>query len=251
MVGQRRESHLEDIQGEIILKKVDVIIPTLRKVHAFSCFDRLHHIPWPYHLHVVTGGKTWAEAINIGLKQTDGKNDVILMDDDVFINESTFSRVEEFYPKSDIFGFKLLFSNNTIQHYGGIVRNGEIGHVGYEMQNDARFSVPLYVCHATTSLVYIKRHVLDRLVGMAEDIPGIQCEDVDFSFRALKNGFQIMVLPNDAIHLQSASKKFTPQFNDKVAVAFEEIKSRHFSDEEFLSRVEEFPIKMLDLEVVS
>ena len=233
------------------MTSVDVIIPTMRKVHAFSCFERLNDIPWHYKLHVVTGGKSWAEAINIGLKQTSGFNDVILMDDDVFINKDTFSRIEEFYDRADIFGFKLLFTNNTIQHYGGIVRNGEIGHVGYDMENDARFSVPLYVCHATTSLVYIKRKVLNQLIGMAEDIPGIQCEDIDFSFRALKLGFKIMVLPSEAIHLQSASKKFTPQFNDKVALAFDEIKKRHLSEPEFLKRVEEFPKKMLELEVVA
>lgn len=233
------------------MKTVDVIIPTMRKVHAFSCFERLHNIPWPYRLHVVTGGKSWAEAINIGLKQTDGLNDVILMDDDVFINERTFSLVDQHMLDAEIFGFKLLFTNNTIQHYGGIVRNGEIGHVGYEMENDSRFTVPLYVCHATTSLVYIKREVLNQIGGMAEDIPGIQCEDIDFSFRALKSGFKIMVLPGAAIHLQSASKKFLPQFNEKVGIAFEEVKRRHLSDPSFVKTVESYPQKFSKLEVVA
>lgn len=233
------------------MKVVDVIIPTMRKVHAFSCFERLSHIPWPYRLHIVTGGKSWAEAINIGLKQTDPGNDVILMDDDVFINAKTFESVDKYYNEADIFGFKLLFTNNTIQHYGGIVRNSEIGHVGYEMENDSRFSVPLRVCHATTSLVYIKRSVLNNLTGMAEDIPGIQCEDIDFSFRALKAGFRIMVLPEDAIHLQSASKKFLPQFNERVAIAFDEVKRRHLADPEFLKLVESYPVKLPTFEVVS
>lgn len=232
------------------MKIVDVIIPTMRKVHAFSCIERLHNIPWPYRLHVITGGKSWAEAINIGLKQTDGENDVILMDDDVFINPKTFSSLDKYYEDADIFGFKLLFTNNTIQHYGGIVRNKEIGHVGYEMENDSRFLSPLYVCHATTSLVYIKRRVLNVLRGMAEDIPGIQCEDIDFSFRALKSGFQIMVLPEDAIHLQSASKKFLPQFDEKVGIAFNEIKRRHLQDDEFVKTVESYPRKIAVLEVV-
>ena len=233
------------------MKVVDVIIPTMRKVHAFSCFDRLHNIPWPYRLHVVTGGKSWAEAINIGLKQTSGINDVILMDDDVFINEKTFCGVESNYEIADIFGFKLLFSDGTIQHYGGIVRNGEIGHVGYQMANDSKFTIPLRVCHATTSLIYIKRKVLDSLGGMAEDIPGIQCEDVDFSFRALKKGYSILVLPEEAVHLQSASKKFTPQFNEKVGLAFDEIKKRHFSDPEFLKLIESYPYKLAKLEVIA
>lgn len=228
---------------------VEVIIPTLRKTHAFSCFDKLHNIPWPYKLHVITTGKTWAEAINIGLKQSDKKNDVILMDDDVFITPDTFKNVEAYYDDADIFGFKLLFPDGEIQHAGGIVRDENIGHIGFQKQDQGQFDQPQYVCHATTSLIYIKRHVLDSIEGMVEDIPGIQMEDVDFNFRALKAGFKILQLPGSAIHLQSASKRFIEGFDEKVGFAYAEIKKRHFADPAFVKTVQEYPKKLAKLEV--
>lgn len=220
---------------------VDIIIPTLRKNHAFSCFDKLHLIPFPYKLHVITAGKSWAQAINIGLRQTDKKNDVLILDDDTFITADTFKNLEYHYEDADIFGFKLLFPNGQIQHAGGLVRNKEIGHLGFMEEDQGQYDKPLYVCHATASCLYIKRHVLDEVEGMAESIPGVQMEDVDFNFKALKHGFKILYLPNVAIHVQSASKRFLPQFDDKVALAYQEIKKRYFSDDEFLKKIESYP----------
>lgn len=229
------------------MKIVDVIIPTMRKVHAFTCLERLRFIPWPIHVHIVTEGRTWAEAINIGLKRTSGENDVILMDDDVFINQNSFDDVEKYYDKADIFGFKLLYADGSIQHMGGIVRGGQIGHVGIGEEDNGKYPNPLYTCHATTSLVYIKRPTLNRIGIMSEDIPGIQMEDVDFSFRAIKAGLKILILPSPSIHLQSASKKFTPQFDEKLSLAFEEIKKRHLSDPEFVRLCETYPQKYVEL----
>lgn len=225
---------------------VDVIIPTMRKVHAFSCLERLRHIPWPYRLHVITGGRSWAEAINIGLKQTNPNSDVILMDDDVFIDKDTFSTLDDNYPFADIFGFKLLFPDKSIQHMGGIVRAGQIGHIGYAEEDRGQYKTPLFTCHATTSLIYIKRKVLNLIGGMSEDIPGIQMEDVDFSFRALKAGLKILVLPTSAIHLQSASKKSLPQFEENIAKAFAEVHKRHMEDQNFVTELQKFPIKKLE-----
>lgn len=226
---------------------IDVIIPTLRRTHAFSCFEKLNHIPFPYKLHVITGGKTWAQAINIGLRQTDKKNDVILMDDDVFINADTFKSLESHFADADIFGFKLLFPDGKIQHAGGIVKNGEIGHIGFGQDDSDALKKAIRVCHATTSLIYIKRHVLDILEGMAEDIPGVQMEDVDFNFRALKAGFKIICLPETAVHIQSATKRFFDSFDEKVGLAYEEIKKRHFADREFLNLVQSYPKQINEL----
>jgi GT2 family glycosyltransferase len=219
------------------MKVVDIIIPTLKRPHAFRCLENLVHVPWPYKLKLVTGGKTWAEAINIGLKDTYG--DVILMDDDVFINEDTFSGLDEMYNVADIFGFKLLFPDGNVQHMGGMCRDGGIWHIGYEQRDT--FNDPLFVCHVTTSCCYIKRKVLDKIGGMAEDIPGVQFEDVDFNFRALKAGFNIVCLPSSAIHMQTASKKFLPNFDKNMDEAFRTVMKRHLSDPTFRKLAEGYP----------
>lgn len=230
---------------------VDLIIPTLGQIkkttHPYTCFERLSSLPFPIRLHVVNKGKTWAQAINIGLKQTDGNNDVILMDDDVFVNEHTFDGLGNHLDQADIFGFKLLFPEGKIQHFGGIVKNGSIGHIGWGEDDGDKFSDPIYACHATTSLVYIKRHVIDELKGMAEDIPGIQMEDVDFSFRAIKAGFQIMILPQSAIHMESATKRYETNFAERIGEAFAEISKRHLSDAEFVKTLESYPKPVLSV----
>lgn len=224
---------------------IDLIIPTLRRQHAFQCLTRLHHVPWPVRLHLVTEGKTWAQAINIGLRQCTGTNDVVLMDDDVFISSDTLRPVDDYRNDADIFGFKLKYADGRIQHAGGIYRSGMIGHIGINEENRPAFDTPYYVCHATTSLVYVKRHVFDRIGGMAEDIPGIQCEDVDFSFRAIKQGLKILYLPSEAVHLQSASKRSLAEFSDSaVGKAWAAVFERHLQDDEFRAHVESFPKRL-------
>lgn len=235
-------------------KVVDVIIPTLGKInpksHPFMCFENLHFIPWAYWLHVVTGGKTWAEAVNLGIEKTSG-NDIILLDDDVFINHETFSLVNTYYDKADIFGFKLYFPDRRIQHAGGIVRNGSISHIGWQDTNKDEYDKARYVCHVTTSCIYIKRRVIDALKGMTV-MPGQQMEDVDFSFRALKAGFKIMYLPSKAIHMESATKRFFPNFQKDIGIAYQEIIKNHLSDNKFLELVQSYPKDLSPaLEVIS
>jgi GT2 family glycosyltransferase len=220
----------------------------MRKPHAFSALERLHYIPWPVRVHIITEGKTWAQAINIGLKRTEG--DVILMDDDVFLNQDTFSTLDKHYYDGDIFGFKLFFPDGKLQHAGGVVRDGSVGHIGHGLVESDPIKNPYYVCHATTSLIYIKRRVIETLGGMAEDIPGVQMEDVDFSFRALKAGFRILFLPASAIHMESASKRFIPHFQQGVQQAFKEVQQRHLLDAEFVRSVESYPKPLVEMAVV-
>ncbi len=236
------------------MRTVDVIIPTVghiyKTAHPFNCFSRLHHIGFPIRVHIVTGGKTWGEAVNIGLAQTDGQNDVILMDDDVFINEDTFPSLIQHYEKADIFGFRLLFSDGKIQHAGGFFKDGIVSHIGYQEENNSIIKEPYYVCHATTSLIYIKRYVLDSLKGIAPDFPGMQFDDVDFNFRALKNEFKILQLPGEAIHLESATKRSMSKFTEKMNIAYEELKKRHLEDSEFVKKIEMYPIPLVKLDLV-
>lgn len=230
---------------------VELIIPTVghvyNTVHPYTCFSRLHHIPFPIRVHIVTGGKTWGEAINIGLSQADKNSDIILMDDDVFINEKTFDGFDRYYDKADIFGFRLLFPNGKIQHAGGAFDGSMIGHIGHGEDNDSITKDPYYVCHATTSLIYIKNEVIGALKGISTDIPGTQFDDVDFNFRAIKEGFRILQLPNEAVHIESATKRTMPAFIAKTQIAYEEIKRRHLSDDEFKKKIQAYPIQMLDV----
>lgn len=218
---------------------IDVIIPSKGKKHVLACIESLRHIPIGIRLLLVLDGNSWAEAVNIGLKES--RNDVLLMDDDVRILPETFSRFEGYSGLADIFGFKLLYGNSLIQHAGGFVKNGQIGHLGHGQANNGKYSKPYYTCHVTASLMYIKRYVIEDIGIMAEDYPGFQFEDVDFNFRALKGGYRILYVPDSAVHLESHTKSNIPAFRDGLADNYEEIKRRYLTDVDFLKTVEGYP----------
>lgn len=206
------------------MRTVDVIIPSRAKLNIaglIAGFRFLYKYGLDPRIHLILEGNSWPEAINIGLKSVEKfKNDVILCDDDIILLEATFKNLIKNYDKADIFGFQLLFPDGTVQHAGGFIGNGSVGHY-------REGSKKKYVDHVTTSLNYIKRKVLDKVPRMAEDYPGIQFEDVDYNIRAKKEGFKIMYLPDKAIHYESATKKTDPEFYKLMNLNYEELKRRH------------------------
>lgn len=219
---------------------VDVIIPTLRRPHAINCLSLLRHVAWPINLLLIPEGRSWPEAVNLGLREVRG-NDVVLMDDDAFLWPETFRDFNTLYDKADIFGFKLLYPNRTIQHAGGTYKDKGIWHIGNGEEDKGQYNDPRYMAHVTTSLCYIKNHVIKELQGMAEDYPGAQFEDVDFCMRAHKADFKILYTGLPATHMESASKRFTPDFAAKIKLNQEEIKRRFFDDPKFTAQLATFP----------
>lgn len=228
------------------MRSVDVVMPSRRREHAFVALSHLRFIPWPIRLHlVIEEQQSWSKAVNLGLDETLG--DVILMDDDVFIGPETFALVDKYYDKADIFGFKLKFPDGKIQHAGGVFRGGNMAHLGMGEDDRGQHNQPKYTCHLTTSLVYIKRKVLEKLMGMSEDYPGLQFEDVDFSFRALAEGARLLYLPGEATHLQSASKSSMPRFHERVAENYAILKERWLDRKEWLDIIEAYPKQLAEV----
>lgn len=223
-------------------RDVAFVIPTMDKPHLKICLAYLAaRDRYPLaDVHLVAEGKSWPEAVNIGLERAKGK-DVILMDDDIFLTSRTFDAMEALFDKADIFGFKLWMPNGTLQHAGGVCSGGTIHHRFYAQPDAGQADVPLYVPHVTTSLCYIKKEVLEKLGGMATDYQGLQFEDVDFCMRALKAGFRIMYTPGPAVHLQSASKKDIPLFHTRATQNQLDLNRRFFQDEAFIKELEQYP----------
>lgn len=207
---------------------VNVIVPTLLMEHSKNCFDSLKHLPKSFNRNLIcvtdnTNGN-WARAINIGLSRLPPTGDVLILDDDVELLPETFKDFDRYYPHADMFGFKLLFPNGTIQHGGGFCdhRNDRLGHFGVGYDGDSASILPRYVVHCTASCLYIKRHVFDT-IGNFTELPGVQFEDVDFSFRAIRNGLDILYIPNKAIHHESQTKKQDPQFAERMRQSYEAV----------------------------
>lgn len=183
---------------------VTVVIPSKREPQLETAMASLEHLPFPYTVFISDGPGGWAKAVNEGIMMREEGGDVLLMDDDVELTSHTFHRFNEYYDKADIFGFKLLFQDGSIQHAGGHIAYTYMGHYGRGGHYRA-FSRPMYVMHCTASLLYIKNHVFDR-IGLMDVFPGMQFEDVDFSLRAINDGMSILYLPNIAYHHESLTK---------------------------------------------
>lgn len=184
--------------------KVDVVIPTIDIKRIGKTVDSLKYLPFNANLIVISGRKT-VEAYNEGIRRS--SLDVIFMDDDAYLTEETFKDWDNYYPMADIFGFKCLFPDElTIQHAGArcyadpYSKTVDFGHIGFRDIDDGTWDDPRYVCHIGPAVGYYKRHVFDKVGLFAEDYPGVYYEDVDFSFRALKEGFKILYVPNKCIH---------------------------------------------------
>lgn len=221
------------------MRRPAVVIPSLGRPHLGVCLEFLKGHDWD-DLHIIQEGKSWPEAVNIGLSRVHAGQDVILMDDDIFLTPETFKNVPRHPTDSAIFGFKLWFPDGTLQHAGGEWNGQGIRHRFYQEEDRGQADQMLEVPHVTTSLCYITAQALEILKGMATDYPGMQFEDVDFCFRAIKAGIPIVYTPGPAVHMESASKKHLPLFNTRMAMNQIELGKRYLQDPEFVAKLESF-----------
>ena len=208
------------------MKDVDIIIPSKGLLNLAPLIASFRYLPehgLDPRIHLILEGNSWPTAINSGIAES--KHDIIICDDDVVLLPDTFKDFLTHFEEADIFGFKLLFPNRTLQHAGGFIKDGHIGHRGFGEHEDTYNEVE-QVDHCTASLLYIKRKVIDRLGGMATDYKGYQFEDVDFNIRAKRKGFKILYIPNKAFHFESQTKKQDPEFYAKMNINYEDLKRR-------------------------
>lgn len=193
---------------------VHVIVPTLYRHPAWAqCAASWRHLPQPHVLHLVQAGRSWGEAINIGLRAVPAGADVVLLDDDVELAEGTFAGLSRWAGLADILGFKLYRPDGSLQHSGAFVFPSsrydgyEIGHRIDDPEHPEHLDRSDYALHVTASCMYIRAPVLARLGGVVEHWPGMQFEDVDFCLRAVEAGFRILYVPQAAVHHETATKK--------------------------------------------
>lgn len=225
----------------------DVIIPTLNRPHTAISAAYLKLLPpWVGGIHLVGPeyANSWPGAINHGLAGVPKGRDVIIMDDDIFLMPDTFAKIEGMYDAADIFGFKLLYPDGRLQHAGGLFVDDKLGHRYWQQEDKGQADSPMYMAHVTTSLIYIKAHVIEKLGGMATDYPGVQFEDVDFCIRALKAGFRLLYLPSAAVHMESASKKHMDRFQITMQKNYLELRRRFFEDKETMKMLCSYPQPM-------
>lgn len=159
----------------------------------------------------------WAEAANRLLDQSE--NDVLFIDDDVELFDSTFSDLQKHYDKADVFGPTLYNQGATDILSAGYFIKEDYGLVPRRVSK-----APGYVAHVTASCMYIKRRAV--VDGLRFPVwPGVHTEDVVFTIDAWLRGFKVMCLPSACDHYSGqmgggAFKSKIDDLNDKRAINY-------------------------------
>lgn len=204
------------------MKNVDVLMPTLGKkgdktVKSLAAnftgfnFDVFHSSVYG-----------WSRAINEMLtKFHHPERDVLIIDDDVEVLPDTFKGFDDYYELADVFGFKLLYPDGTLQHGGGFVNAAaQTGHLTTNVDQ------PSYVQYVTASLCYIKADVIKEIKAL-QVWPGVQYEDVALCMEAWLAGFKVMYLPMAAIHEETGTKRFEADLQTKLSINAYEFKRKY------------------------
>ncbi|MEM5832282.1 MAG: glycosyltransferase family 2 protein [Candidatus Aenigmatarchaeota archaeon] len=154
---------------------------------------------------------------NIGIKYAEKKYKpdyfLLLNNDTEIIQKDWLKKLVESAKKykAGIVGCKLLYPNRKIQH-AGINTTFLSEHIG-RYENEDKYSEIRYVNAVTFACVLINRNVFEK-IGLLDEIFFSGHEDIDFCFRARKNGIKILYNGKvKIIHYESVSYKNI--FNEK------------------------------------
>ncbi len=145
----------------------------------------------------------FSRGVNKGLKIAKGEY-LFLLNNDTEVTEGWLSelvKVARSDPSIGIVGCKLIFPDGTVQHAGGYMTSAGIAkHYTSGVQREVEF--------VTGGALLIKREVIKKIGFLDEKFSPFYFEDIDWCFRAKKNGYKVIYSPNiKIIHHESLSMK--------------------------------------------
>lgn len=166
----------------------------------------------------------WSKINNYGVKQTDAEIFCFMNNDIKVISPEWLKEMVSYfvYPNIAAVGAKLYYPNDSIQHAGVVLGiGGTAGHIfknykRYEAGYFSRLLLPQNYSAVTGACLMVDRKAYEHLDGFDEELP-IAFNDVDFSIRLIKAGYQIVWTPHaEMYHYESASRG-SDQAPDKIA----------------------------------
>jgi GT2 family glycosyltransferase len=144
--------------------------------------------------------------VNRGLRATDPRDDVVLLNSDVVPLRDWLACLQYATTRGSdigIVGAKLLYPDNRIQ-YAGTIRNSSAPEwfdhrYRFKPADWGPAGVAGPTLAATGACMYITREVLDR-VGLFDEEYGMGYEDVDYCLRAWEAGYRVVYAPSAQLH---------------------------------------------------
>lgn len=120
------------------------------------------------------------------------------------------------HPEAVIAGCKMYYPNSRIiQHAGGILHpNAMCEHIGNAEIDRGQYDVLREVDYVTGACLAVWRWFLEETNGLAEDFFPAYYEETDLCWRARKNGYKVIYVPDAVLfHYESSIlKKLSPRF---------------------------------------
>jgi GT2 family glycosyltransferase len=158
------------------------------------------------------------------------RNDVVLMNDDIIVPPGWDRLVSE--ASGDIRGFKLLYPNGLLQHYGGQIRGDFVGcHPEGGTIDLGQYGGAHRVPFVTFAVAYIPRRVYEA-VGYLDDCLGSHFfVDADYCLRGWQMGFETWVSPAPFVHFEGVTVNADPQRQERWASAYARFRQRWASED--------------------
>ena len=161
---------------------------------------------------------SFAKTTNNGMKISNPKNDVLLLNNDMLALTS-FTPFVEFIKRNNnqnnnqikigIIGAKLIYPNTNIQH-AGMVRMrllNRFRHIyKFRNRNHPPTNSPRKYISVTGACYYINRELINK-IGYLDERYILSYEDLDYCINAQYNGYEVWYIPDVVmIHYESATR---------------------------------------------
>lgn len=186
--------------------------PSIETDLLLSDLQRKYSVPQYTHIKNTTNvGVAKGNNQGIELSISDNCEYTLLLNNDIeFSQPGLFNDLVEIAEKrnENLITTKILFfDSKKIWMAGGIMDFwlGVTSHIGYNCDDDDKYNREMYVSYAPTCFMLVRNTVFKEIGAMDEQY-FVYYDDTDFVYRALKNGFKLLYVPEYCIlHKVSSS----------------------------------------------
>lgn len=147
---------------------------------------------------------------NVGIKKAleEDFDFIFVLNPDTTIDKNAIEKLVEAAEKeSGVYGPKIYFGDTgkKIWYAGGIFDKENVlgSHRGVDLEDKGQFDTISETDFITGAALFISREVLER-VGSFDEKYFLYYEDSDFCFRAKRDGFKIMYIPDAVVYHENA-----------------------------------------------